>query len=84
MAAMSLSSPDEMKSLAEAQTAGEGFVATSEYLRSIIREIQKRQGRLALEAKLREARESGPAEPMTREDWDEIEREGLERLKRSP
>ena len=33
----------------------------------------------ALEAKFREAMESGPATPMTRDDWDELERNVRER-----
>jgi hypothetical protein len=48
----------------------------------MIRDVQKRKAKQGLEAKLREALLSGPAEPMTREDWEEIEREGLERLAR--
>ncbi len=82
MATMNVSLPDEMKTFVETQAAKEGFGTTSEYLRSVIRDVQKRQAKQALEAKLREALESGPSEPMTREDWDEIEREGLERLAR--
>ena len=82
MATMNISLPDEMKTFVETQAAKEGFGTTSEYLRSVIRDVQKRQAKQALEAKLREALESGPSEPMTREDWDEIEREGLERLAR--
>lgn len=82
MATMNVSLPDEMKAFVETQAAKEGFGTTSEYLRSVIRDVQKRQAKQALEAKLREAIESGPAEPMTREDWDDIEREGLERLAR--
>jgi antitoxin ParD1/3/4 len=79
---MNISLPDEMKTFVETQAVKEGFGTTSEYLRSVIRDVQKRQAKQALEAKLREALESGPSEPMTREDWDEIEREGLERLAR--
>jgi antitoxin ParD1/3/4 len=82
MATMNVSLPDEMKAFVEAQAAKEGFGTVSEYLRSVIRELQKRQAKQNLEAKLREALLSGPAEPMTREDWDDIEREGLERLSR--
>ncbi len=84
MATMNISLPDEMKTFVENQAAKEGFGTTSEYLRSVIRDVQKRQAKLAFEAKLREALESGPSEPMTREDWEEIEREGLERLAREP
>jgi antitoxin ParD1/3/4 len=71
MATMNISLPDEMKAFVETQAAKEGFGTTSEYLRSVIRDVQKRQAKQVLEAKLREALESGPSEPMTREDWDE-------------
>jgi antitoxin ParD1/3/4 len=85
MATMNVSLPDEMKAFVEAQAAKEGFGTTSEYLRSMIRDVQKRLAKQALEAKLLEGLE-GPAVAMTREDWDEIRREGLERLasERSP
>jgi antitoxin ParD1/3/4 len=82
MATMNVSLPDEMKAFVETQAAAEGFGTVSEYLRSVIRDLQKRKAKQDLEAKLREALMSGPAEPMTRADWDEIEREGLERLAR--
>jgi antitoxin ParD1/3/4 len=82
MATMNISLPDEMKAFVEDQATQEGFGTTSEYLRSVIRDLQKRKAKQILEAKLREALMSGPSEPMTREDWDEIEREGLERLAR--
>jgi antitoxin ParD1/3/4 len=80
VATMNVSLPDEMKTFVESQAAKEGFGTVSEYLRSVIRDLQKRQAKQDLEAKLREALLSGPAEPMTREDWNEIKREGLERL----
>jgi antitoxin ParD1/3/4 len=82
MATMNVSLPDEMKAFVEAQATEEGFGTVSEYLRSVIRDVQRRKAKQGLEAKLREALLSGPAEPMTREDWAEIEREGLERLAR--
>jgi antitoxin ParD1/3/4 len=79
MATMNVSLPDEMKAFVEAQAAKEGFGTTSEYLRSIIRDTQKRVAKQALEAKLLEGLES-PAILMTLEDWDSIEREALEGL----
>jgi antitoxin ParD1/3/4 len=81
MTTMNISVPDEMKAFVEAQMAQEGYASASEYLRALIREAQKRQAKQQLEAKFREALESGPATPMTREDWDSIELEALERWK---
>jgi antitoxin ParD1/3/4 len=79
MATMNVSLPDEMKAFVEAQAIEEGFGTVSEYLRSVIRDVQKRKAKQGLEAKLREALLSGPAEPMTREDWDDLERRVWER-----
>jgi antitoxin ParD1/3/4 len=80
MTTINISVPDDMKSFVESQLAREGYASASEYLRALIREAQKRQARRELEAKFREALESGPATPMTREDWDSLRAEALEGL----
>jgi antitoxin ParD1/3/4 len=79
MTTMNISLPEEMKHFVEAQMAQEGYASASEYLRALIREAQKRQAKQALEAKLLEGLQ-GPTIPMTREDWDSMEREALEGL----
>jgi antitoxin ParD1/3/4 len=79
MTTMNISLPDEMKAFVEAQMAHEGYASASEYLRSLIREAQKRRAKQELEAKLLEGLQ-GPAVAMTRDDWDSIEREALEGL----
>jgi hypothetical protein len=49
----------------------------------VIRDVRRRHAaKQAIEARLHEAIESGPSEPMTREDWDDLERKALERLDR--
>jgi antitoxin ParD1/3/4 len=73
MTTMNISVPDEMKEFVESQMAREGYASASEYLRALIREAQKRQAKQALEIKFREAFESGPATPMTEEDWQRLE-----------
>jgi antitoxin ParD1/3/4 len=80
MTTMVISVSDEIKAFIEAQLVKEGYASASEYVGSLIREAQKRQAKQALEAKLRAALESGPATPMTRDDWDSIEQEALDRL----
>jgi putative addiction module CopG family antidote len=82
MANLEISLPGSMQEFIKSQAAKEGFGSVSEYLCSLIRDVQRRHAKQALEAKLREAIESGPAEPMTREDWESIEREARERLAR--
>ena len=76
MATMNISLPDPMKEFIETQASKEGFGSVSEYLRSIIREVQKQQAKRELEAKLLEGLQ-GPSVAMTREDWDSIERDAL-------
>jgi len=80
MATMNISLPDEMKAFIEAQMAQEGYASASEYLRTLIRDAQKRQTKQALEAKFREALESGLATPMTKEDWAALRQEALKGL----
>lgn len=79
MTTMNLSLPDELNSFVEAQSAQEGHASAEDYVRSLIREAQKRQARQELEARLREAIETGPATPLTRADWDDLERRVWER-----
>jgi antitoxin ParD1/3/4 len=80
MTTMNISIPDEMKAFVEAQMTEEGFTSASEYLHALIREAQKRRAKRDLEAKLLEGLESGPATPMTREDWLAMRAEALEGL----
>jgi len=80
MTTMNISLPDEMKSFVETQMALAGYASASEYIRALIRDAQKLQAKRELEAKIREALESGPATPMTREDWVALRAEAIEGL----
>lgn len=77
MATMNISLPDDMKAFVERQANARGFGTVSEYVRSIIREVQERQAaRERVDALLIEGLESGPATPFTKADWERIRREG--------
>lgn len=80
MTTMNISLPDEMKAFVEAETAQEGYATASEYVCVLIREPQRRRAKRELEAKLRKALESGPATPMTHEDWVALRAEAIEGL----
>jgi len=80
MTTMNISVPDEMKAFVEAQMAQEGYASASEYLRSLIRDAQKRLAKRELESKFREALESGSATPMNREDWVALRAEAIDGL----
>jgi antitoxin ParD1/3/4 len=80
MTSLNISLPDDMRAFVEAELSQEGHASASEYVQALIRNAQKKRAKQELEAKFREAIESGPATPMTREDWDSIEEEALARL----
>jgi antitoxin ParD1/3/4 len=76
MATMNISLPDAMKEFVEEQTTKGGFSTVSEYVRTIIREAQEREiRRQEVRNKLLEAVRSGPATPMTSDDWEGIRQE---------
>ena len=78
MMTMNISLPDEMKAFIEAQVAKEGYASVSEYLRAVIRDVQKRQAKQELEAKLLEGLQS-PASEMTEADWTALRQRVLDR-----
>ena len=78
MTTMNISLPEEMKAFIDVQLAREGYASASEYLRSLIREAQKRQARQELEARLLEGLQS-PAREMADADWAELRARVVER-----
>lgn len=80
MTTMSISLPDELKAFVEAQMKQEGYASASEYLRALVYEARKRHAKRELESKFREALESGPAEPLTADDWIALRQEAMEGL----
>jgi antitoxin ParD1/3/4 len=84
MTAMNISLPEEMRAFIEAEMATEGYPSASEYLGALIRDAQKRRAKQELEARFREALKSGPAIPMTNEDWAALRQEALNGLTEKP
>jgi antitoxin ParD1/3/4 len=78
MTTLSISLPDPMKVFLEKQVAREGYANVSEYLQSIIGDIEKRQARNDIEAQLLEGLRS-PVVPMNEQHWQELERQVRER-----
>ena len=83
MTSMNISLPESMKAFIEEQVAAGGYGTTSEYLRALIREDQKAKARSRLAALLQEGIDSGPATPMTAEDWEGLRRRVHEQLERN-
>ena len=80
MTTMNISLPEEMKAFIDSQIAAGGYASASEYVCTLVRDAQRHQAKQALEDKLREALESGPATPMTKEDWAALRRRALDEL----
>jgi Arc/MetJ-type ribon-helix-helix transcriptional regulator len=73
---MTISFPDSVKALIEERAAKSGYASSAEYLLSLVERDRNRAFREEIEAKLAEA-VAAPSAPMTREDWDDIRREGM-------
>jgi antitoxin ParD1/3/4 len=80
MGTLNISLPDSLRTYIEEQTRNGGYSTVSEYVRALIREDQKRKDQKRLESLLLEGLESGEAQTMTREDWEDIRDEVRKRL----
>jgi len=80
MVNVNIALPQSMKAFVDAEVRAGGYSTTDEYIRDLVREAEERKADERLETLLLEAIESGPATPMTKQDWDEIKQRGLERI----
>lgn len=84
MQTMNISLPDPLKEFVDQQIAHGHYSSTSEYVRELIREDEKRKAQLRLENMLLEGVNS-PAKERTKKDWDDLKNQVRERLsKRKP
>jgi len=58
-----------------------GYSTASEYVRDLLRQEQERQARSRIDSRLSDAINSGTSTPMTRQDWQDIAREGTKRAR---
>jgi antitoxin ParD1/3/4 len=79
METMNISLPESLKAFIEGEVATGGYSSVSEYVRTLVREDQKRKARERVEALLLEGLNSGEATELTAADWEEIRREIRER-----
>ncbi len=73
---------DRSRDFGEIRSEQGGFASANDRLEALIRDEPKREAKVVIIESQREAIKSGPAEPMTREEWDSIEREAIERITR--
>lgn len=79
MASLNISLPQSLKEYVEVQVKSHGYSTPSEYVRSLIREDQKRQTEERLEALLLEGLDSGKLVEITPEYWERKRKKLLER-----
>ena len=81
MPTMNISLPEPLKEFVEEQVSSGRYGSVSEYVRELVREDEKRRARERLESLLLEGLESGAPVEMTYQDWEDIRREALARVK---
>ena len=69
MSTLNISLPDSMKDFVERQVNHGGYSSSSEYVRALIRDEQKRLAQATLQTKLLEGVASGESTEMTPKDW---------------
>jgi antitoxin ParD1/3/4 len=75
MNTMNIAIPKQLKSFVQHQVERRGYSSVSEYVRDLIRGDQERQAITTLEAEFLKGLDSGPATPMTKQDWQDIREE---------
>lgn len=72
MATMNISLTDPLKHFVDEEVREGGYSSTSDYVRDLIRQRQRRKAEDALRTLLAEALASGPAEPLEPEFFDRM------------
>ncbi len=74
MATLTIKLSKDQRAFIEEHLAETGCKSVDTFIDSLIRAEQRRRAEEKLVRLVREADESGPATPMTREDWDDLKR----------
>ena len=80
METLTISLPAALKTFVEEQLTTGNYKTPSTYITALLRAERKRLAEEKLLALLKEADASGPATPMTAQDWQNIHRKGLAQL----
>ena len=84
MSSLNISVPESLRKFIEQRTKETNHSTPTKYIRSLIREDQRRAKNKGLTKLLQEGLDSGPATEMTSEDWADIKREVQARLAAQP
>src|SRR5262245_58368432 len=77
MPTVTISLSKEQRAFLDAQVKARGLESASQYFTQLILQEQLRPHRDKIRDLLLEGINSGPTTPMTKQDWEDIEREGL-------
>jgi antitoxin ParD1/3/4 len=77
---ITISLPEHLKQFLDAQVASGRSTSSSDFIQSLLDEEEKRQARERVEALLQAGLDSGPAMPMTAENWDSLRQRVHDRL----
>lgn len=80
METMNISLPEPLKAFVEAQIAAGRYSSVSEYVRELIREDERRKAQEQLESLLLDGLK-GERSALTRQDFDDIRRDALAKVK---
>ena len=80
MDTMDFSVPEHFRAFVQTRIQEGGFESASDYLQQLIEADEQRQSRNWLDAELQKGIESGPAEPMTADDWESLRNEVRDRI----
>ena len=79
MATMNISLTDPLKQFVDDEVREGGFASTSDYMRDLIRQRQRRKAEETLRALIAEGLASGPAVPMAPDFFDQMRERARER-----
>ncbi len=80
MKTLTISLPSALKSFVDEQLANGNHKDPSNYIAALVRAERKRRAEKKLLELVRQADESGPATPMTAQDWERVRSRALTRL----
>jgi hypothetical protein len=80
MTTVTVSLSKEQRAFVRAQVKAQGLRSAREYLEQLVVMEQLKLRRAQVDALLLEGLKGGRVSPMTRQDWEDIEREGRARL----
>ena len=72
--------PRKTRAFVDQQATAQGFASSEDYIRSVLEAEEERSWRNEIERLLLEGLNSGPATPLTKQDWVDIRREAKARL----